>query len=100
MDRIWKSFLRSLKLNPDLPSTYYWIGVVYLRRKQQYNLAAQYLLQAVQRAPGSGAAYQSLIQCYRLLGDDAKAEEQTRKYREAMRSAQPLSDLKAVLETQ
>ena len=99
-DMALKSFLRSLKLNPDLPSTYYWIGVVYLRRKQQYNLAAQYLLEAVRRAPGSGAAHQSLIQCYRLLGDNTKAEEQARKYREAMRSVQPLSDLKAFLETQ
>jgi tetratricopeptide (TPR) repeat protein len=99
-DMALKSFLLSLQLNPDSPGTYYWIGMIYLRRKHQYNLAAQYFLEALRRAPGWGAAHQSLIQCYRFLGEYTKAEEQARKYREAMRSVQPLSDLKAFLETQ
>jgi len=99
-DMALKSFLRSLHLNPDFPDTYYWLGTLYLRRKQQYNLAAQYFRQALRRAPAWGAAHQLLIQCYRLLGDNAKAEEQVRKYRNSMRSSQPLSDLKVFLEKQ
>jgi len=97
-DMALNSFLRSLKLDPDSASTYYWIGAVYLRRKHQYNLAAQYLQEALRRAPGWGAAHQLLIQCYRFLGDDAKAAEQSRKYRDAMWLAQPRSDLHAFLE--
>lgn len=99
-DMALKSFLHALHLNPDFPDTYYWIGTLYLRRKQQYNLASQYFEGALRRAPAWGAAHQLLIQCYRLLGSNAKAEEQVLKYRNSMRSLQPVSDLKAFLEKQ
>ena len=95
-DRALESFARSLQLDPGRASTYYWLGSIYLHRKRDYRRAAEYLKQALSRAPELEAAYQMLIQSYRLLGEEKKAAEQVRKYREAMRRTQPQPDLKAL----
>lgn len=95
-DRALESFGRSLQLDPSRATTYYWLGSLYFHRKHDYRHAAEYLEQAIHRAPELEAAYQMLIQAYRLLGEDKKADEQIRKYHEAMGRMQPESELKAL----
>lgn len=77
-------FFRSQKLNPELPATYFWIGSLYLHRAHKYVLAEKYLEEAVRRAPGWAAANQTLIQCYRILKEDGKAEALELRYKEAV----------------
>jgi len=75
-------FKRSLELDPNRASTYYWIGSLYFHRNHEYRDAAQYLEQALARAPELEAAHQMLIQAYKRLGEDAKAAEELRRYQE------------------
>lgn len=82
-DRALESFTRSLQLDPRRAKTYYWLGSIYFHRKRDYRRAVEYLQQAVSRAPELEAAYQMLIEAYRLLGDEEKAAEEIRKHREA-----------------
>ena len=95
-DRALESFAHSLQLDPGRGTTYYWLGSLYFHRKRDYRRAAEYMEQAISRAPELEAAYQMLIQSYRLLGEEKKAAEQVRKYGEAMRRSQPQADVKAV----
>ena len=71
-----------MKLDPNRASTYYWLGSLYFHRDHDYRVAAQYLEQAVDRAPELEAAHQMLIQAYKRLGDGAKAAAQLRRYEE------------------
>jgi tetratricopeptide (TPR) repeat protein len=81
-DRATEHFKRSLELDPERASTYYWLGSLYFHRNHDYRLAVQYLEQAVDRAPQLEAAHQMVIQAYKRLGEDAKAAEQLRRYQE------------------
>ena len=81
-ERAIEHFKRSLKLDPNRASTYYWLGSLYFHRDHDYRVAAQYLEQAVDRAPELEAAHQMLIQAYKRLGDGAKAGAQLRRYEE------------------
>ena len=75
-------FKRSLELDANRASTYYWLGSLYFHRDHDYRVAVQYLGQAVDRAPELEAAHQMLIQAYKRLGEDAKAAAQLRRYEE------------------
>jgi len=75
-------FKRSLELDANRASTYYWLGSLYFHRDHDYRVAVQYLEQAVDRAPELEAAHQMLIQAYKRLGEDAKAAAQLRRYEE------------------
>ncbi len=75
-------FKRSLELDANRPSTYYWLGSLYFHRKHDYRIAMQYLEQAVGRSPDMEAAHQMLIQAYKRLGEDEKAAAQLRRYQE------------------
>jgi tetratricopeptide (TPR) repeat protein len=81
-ERALEHFKRSLELDPDRASTYYWLGSLYFHRHHDYRVAVQYLGQAVDRAPELEAAHQMLIQAYKRLGEDAKAAGQLRRYQE------------------
>ena len=87
-DAALECFFRSLKINPELPDSYFWIGSLYLHRAHKYILAEKYLEDAVKRAPGWAAANQTLIQCYRILKEDRKAEALELRYKEAVRRSQ------------
>jgi len=93
-------FLRSLKKNPESPEPYFWIGSLYLHRAHKYDLAEKYLEEAVTRAPGWAAANQTLIQCYRLLKKDEKAQALDLRYKEAVRRSQSSPDGENVWEPQ
>jgi tetratricopeptide (TPR) repeat protein len=80
--RAIEHFKRSLELDPNRASTYYWLGSLYFHRDHEYRVAVQYLEQAVDRAPELEAAHQMLIQAYKRLGEDAKAAGQLRRYEE------------------
>jgi tetratricopeptide (TPR) repeat protein len=75
-------FKRSLELDPNRGSTYYWLGSLYFHRLHEYRVAVQYLEQAVDRSPELEAAHQMLIQSYKRLGEDEKAAGQLRRYQE------------------
>jgi len=75
-------FRRSLELDPNRASTYYWLGSLYFHRNQDYRVAVQYLEQAVGRAPELEAAHQMIIQAYKRLGEDAKAAGELRRYKQ------------------
>ncbi len=75
-------FKRSLELDANRASTYYWLGSLYFHRDHDYRVAVRYLDQAVDRAPELEAAHQMLIQAYKRLGEDAKAAGQLRRYEE------------------
>ncbi len=81
-ERALEHFKRSLALDPNRASTYYWLGSLYFHRYQEYRVAVQYLEQAVDRAPELEAAHQMLIQAYKRLGEDAKAAGELRRYQE------------------
>ncbi len=81
-ERALEHFKRSLELDANRPSTYYWLGSLYFYRKHDYRTAMQYLEQAVGRSPDMEAAHQMLIQAYKRLGEDEKASDQLRHYRE------------------
>jgi tetratricopeptide (TPR) repeat protein len=83
-ERAIEHFKRSLELDPNRASTYYWLGSLYFHRDHDYRVAAQYLEQAVDRAPELEAAHQMLIQAYKRLGDGAKAAAQLRRYEETV----------------
>lgn len=97
-DQALHSFLASLKLDPELPETYFWIGTIYARREHEYRLAAKYLEECLKRAPSWAAPYQLLIQSYRLLGDNTRAEEEVSRYKESARKVRPQSDLRTFLD--
>jgi len=80
--RALEHFKRSLELDPNRASTYYWLGSLYFHRNQEYPVAVQYLEQALDRAPELEAAHQMLIQAYKRLGEDAKAALELRRYQE------------------
>lgn len=98
-DAALECFLRSLEKNPELSASYFWIGSLYLHRAHKYELAKKYLEEAVKRAPGWAAANQALIQCYRILKEDRKAEALELSYKEAVRQSQSGPDGEAVLES-
>jgi tetratricopeptide (TPR) repeat protein len=79
-ERAIEHFKRSLELDPNRPSTYYWLGSLYFYRSHEYRVAIQYLEQAVSRGPELEAAHQILIQAYKRLGEDEKAAGQLRRY--------------------
>jgi tetratricopeptide (TPR) repeat protein len=81
-ERTIQHFKRSLELDPNRPSTYYWLGSLYFHRLHEYQVAVQYLEQAVDRSPELEAAHQMLIQSYKRLGEDEKAAGQLRRYQE------------------
>src|SRR6266853_3541855 len=81
-ERALEHFKRSLALDPNRASTYYWLGSLYFHRYQEYRVATQYLEQAVRRSPDMEAAHQMLIQSYKRLGEDEKAASQLRRYQE------------------
>jgi tetratricopeptide (TPR) repeat protein len=97
-DAALECFFRSLKKNPELAAPYFWIGSLYLHRAHKYILAEKYLEQAVKRAPGWAAANQTLIQCYRILNEDGKAEALELRYKEAVRQSRSGPDGEALLE--
>ncbi len=80
--RALEHFKRSLELDANRASTYYWLGSLYFYRKNDYRIATQYLEQAVGRSPDMEAAHQMLIQSYMRLGEDEKAASQLRRYQE------------------
>ncbi len=80
--RALEHFKRSLELDANRASTYYWLGSLYFYRKNDYRIATQYLEQAVGRSPDMEAAHQMLIQSYKRLGEDEKAARQLRRYQE------------------
>ncbi|HEY6267493.1 MAG TPA: tetratricopeptide repeat protein [Candidatus Acidoferrum sp.] len=84
-ERAIEHFKRSLELDPNRASTYYWLGSLYFHRSHEYRVAIQYLEQAVGRGPELGAAHQMLIQAYKRLGEDEKAAGQLRRYQEIIR---------------
>jgi tetratricopeptide (TPR) repeat protein len=98
-DGALECFLRSLEKNPELPAPSFWIGSLYLHRAHKYKLAEKYLEEAVKRAPGWGAANQTLIQCYRILNEDRKAEALELRYREAVHQSQSGPEAEALLES-
>ncbi len=75
-------FKRSLELDANRASTYYWLGSLYFYRKNDYRVATQYAEQAVARSPDMEAAHQMLIQSYKRLGEGEKAAGQLRRYQE------------------
>ncbi len=81
-ERAVEHFKRSLVLDANRASTYYWLGSLYFYRKNDYRIATQYLEQAVGRSPDMEAAHQMLIQSYKRLGEDEKAASQLRRYQE------------------
>src|SRR5216684_868574 len=81
-ERALEHFKRSLELDANRASTYYWLGSLYFHRNQEYRVAVQYLEQALNRAPELEAAYQMLIQAYKRLGEDTKAAGELRRYQE------------------
>src|SRR5437773_2760701 len=81
-ERALEHFKRSLELDANRASTYYWLGSLYFYRKNDYRIATQYLEQAVGRSPDMEAAHQMLIQSYKRLGEDEKAASQLRRYQE------------------
>jgi tetratricopeptide (TPR) repeat protein len=81
-ERALEHFKRSLELDPNRGSTYYWLGSLYFHRLHDYRVAVQYLEQAVDRSPELEAAHQMLIQSYKRLGEDEKAAGQIRRYQE------------------
>ncbi len=83
-ERALEHFKRSLELDASRASTYYWLGSLYFYRKHDYRTATQYLEQAVGRSPDMEAAHQMLIQAYKRLGEDEKASDQLRHYREVV----------------
>ena len=93
-------FFRSLRKNPELPDPYFWIGSLYLHRAHKYILAEKYLEEAVKRAPSWAAANQALIQCYRILKEDQKAEALDLRYKEGVSQSQPGPDGEVLLEPQ
>ena len=93
-------FFRSLRKNPELPDPYFWIGSLYLHRAHKYILAEKYLEEAVKRAPRWAAANQALIQCYRILKEDQKAEALDLRYKEGVSQSQPGPDGEVLLEPQ
>jgi TolA-binding protein len=86
-------------LNPELPATYFWIGSLYLHRAHKYKLAEKYLEEAVKRGPDWAAANQMLIQCYRILKEDRKAEALDLRFKEAARQSRSGPDGEAGLES-
>lgn len=98
VERAVECFSRAAKLNPADPEAQFWLGSVHFNRKQDYALAVAYLEKALQLAPDMGAAHQMLIQAYRHLGKDARADEQTRRYRETMARVRAQSDFREELE--
>ncbi|HKV62267.1 MAG TPA: tetratricopeptide repeat protein [Candidatus Acidoferrum sp.] len=83
-ERAIEHLKRSLDLDASRGSTYYWLGSIYFHRNHDYRLAVRYLEQAMLRAPELEAAHQMLIQAYKRLGEDAKADEQLRRYQETV----------------
>lgn len=81
-ERALAHFKKSLELDPSRASTYYWLGSIYFHRNHDYRTAVQYLEQAVDRGPELEAAHQMLVQAYKRLGEDAKADEQLQRYQE------------------
>ncbi len=81
-ERALEHFKRSLELDANRASTYYWLGSLYFYRKNDYRIATQYLEQAVGRSPDMEAAHQMLIQSYKRLGEDEKAASRLRRYQE------------------
>ena len=81
-ERALAHFKRSLELDANRASTYYWLGSLYFHRKHDYRIAMQYLEQAVGRSPDMEAAHQMLIQAYKRSGEDEKATGQLRRYQE------------------
>jgi tetratricopeptide (TPR) repeat protein len=81
-ERALEHFKRSLELDANRASTYYWLGSLYFYRKHDYRITAQYLEEAVGRSPDMEAAHQMLIQAYKRLGEDQKAAVQLRRYQE------------------
>jgi tetratricopeptide (TPR) repeat protein len=81
-ERAVQHFKRSLGLDPNRPSTYYWLGSLYFHRLHEYRVAVQYLEQAVDRSPELEAAHQMLIQSYKRLGEHEKAAGELRRYQE------------------
>ncbi len=81
-ERALEHFNRSLELDANRASTYYWLGSLYFYRKNDYRIATQYLEQAVRRSPDMEAAHQMLIQSYKRLGEDEKAASRLRRYQE------------------
>ncbi len=86
-ERALEHFKRSLELDANRASTYYWLGSLYFYRKNDYRIATQYLEQAVRRSPDMEAAHQMLIQSYKRLGEDEKAVSQLRRYQEIQQRA-------------
>jgi tetratricopeptide (TPR) repeat protein len=95
-----RAFLHALSLNPDMADNYYWVGSVYFYHEKRYAEAAKYVEQAIKRAPQWGAAYQLLIQSYRMMGDEAKAADAARRFREIGRMERPQLDLSILLKNQ
>jgi len=83
-ERALEHFKRSLELDPNRASTYYWLGSLYFHRNREYRVSVRYLEQAVNRAPELDAAHQMLIQAYKRLGEDAKAAGQLQRYQEIL----------------
>jgi len=81
-ERALDHFRRSLEMDPNRASTYYWLGSLYFHRNHEYRVAVRYLEQAVDRAPELEAAHQMLIQAYKRLGEDAMAARQLQRYQE------------------
>jgi len=81
-ERALAHFKRSLELDANRASTYYWLGSLYFHLKHDYRIAMQYLEQAVGRSPDMEAAHQMLIQAYKRSGEDEKATGQLRRYQE------------------
>jgi tetratricopeptide (TPR) repeat protein len=81
-ERALEHFKRSLELDTNRASTYYWLGSIYFYRKHDYRIAMQYLEQTVGRSPDMEAAHQMLIQAYKRSGEDERAAGQLRRYQE------------------
>jgi tetratricopeptide (TPR) repeat protein len=79
-DRAIEHFKRSLELDANRASTYYWLGSLYFYRKHEYGIATGYLEEAIERRPELEAAHQLVIQAYKRLGDEKKAAEHLRRY--------------------
>ena len=77
-DQAIASLLQAVKLAPGLLQAHLRLGGIYLQRKQEYELAVKHLEKAVEGGADRTAARQLLIQAYRRLGMDEKAEEQLR----------------------
>jgi len=92
-------FFRSLEKNRELAAPYFWIGSLYLHRAHKYKLAEKYLEDAVKRAPRWAAANQALIQCYRILNENRKAEALELRFKNAVPHSEPDPDGGALLES-